>query len=107
MSNLAGSIVGLLGTIRFLMNLLEARYEKYMQDRKDDLNLRQIIQRRIEIIEKNLSSSEMNLYDQTSRATDKRRSQATDRRLCGNISSIDIDTSIQYNSYYMKRYSHS
>jgi hypothetical protein len=93
MSNLAGSIVGLLGTIMFLMNLLEGRYEHYMKDRKHNLSLREIQQSRTEIIEKNKFGPEMNLDNETP--------QVTSRDLCPNTSSIDIGISVNYNSFYM------
>ena len=54
LSNLAGSIIGLLGTIGFLMNQFEGYYESYLANRKDSLNFKELKKRRIEIIDKNL-----------------------------------------------------
>jgi hypothetical protein len=92
MSNLAGSIVGLYGTIKFIMNLLEGKYEDYMKNRKHTLSLKEIQRRRIEIIEKNMSILPMDLKNETS--------QQTARELYY-PSSSSIDTSIQYKDFYM------
>lgn len=102
MSNLAGSIVGLYGTIRFIMNLVEEKYESYMKNRKHTLSLKEIQQRRIEIIEKNILKPRMDLNNESP--------QVTSRELYHpSTSSIDIDKSIQYTDFYIntiKPYNH-
>lgn len=54
LSNLAGSVIGLLGTIGFFMNQFEGNYEIYVKSRKHNLTLDQIKKHRIEIIDQNL-----------------------------------------------------
>jgi hypothetical protein len=45
LSNLAGSIIGVMGMVGFFMNLIEEKYEKYKKNR--------VIKRSLEFLEKN------------------------------------------------------
>ena len=54
MSSLAGSVLGLLGMLRFIMNFIEEKYEIYLENRNRRRSLKELSNNRIEIIDKNL-----------------------------------------------------
>jgi hypothetical protein len=58
LSNLAGSVLGILGGVGFLMNVLEEYYEIYQSRTHRRKNLKQIMKHRCEILDKNLSTNE-------------------------------------------------
>jgi hypothetical protein len=58
LSNLAGSVLGILGGVGFLMNVLEEYYEIYQTRTHRTKNLKQIMKHRCEILDKNLSTNE-------------------------------------------------
>lgn len=61
LSNLAGSILGILGTIGFLMNLVEEKYENYIRKRKKIRNYRKVCMNHKQIFEKNFITNEKRL----------------------------------------------
>lgn len=58
LSNLAGSILGILGTVGFVMNLIEDKYEIYLKNKKQIKNFKSLKRGRIEILEKNMNTKE-------------------------------------------------
>lgn len=63
LSNLAGSIVGLLGTIGFFMNVIEDKYENYLRNRIHKRSLKQLAKDRIVMIDKHFVSFETRMPD--------------------------------------------
>jgi hypothetical protein len=55
-SSLAGSIVGLLGMIQFLMNFIEKNFELYRNRREQKTNFKQLKEKRREIVDKNFAT---------------------------------------------------
>jgi hypothetical protein len=55
-SNLAGSILGVLGAIGFTLNLFEKNYEKYIKNRKIVMTLKQLIRAKYSLSEKNFAT---------------------------------------------------
>lgn len=56
LSNLAGSILGVLGAVGFILNVYEQSYENYIKNRKIVRSLKQLTRNRIEITEKNFTA---------------------------------------------------
>jgi hypothetical protein len=54
-SNLAGSVLGIIGTIGLIMNLIEEKYEGYYAKYKYKLNTGQIFANRLAILNKNFN----------------------------------------------------
>lgn len=55
-SNLAGSILGVLGSIGFILNIIEKYYEFYMKNRITALSLKHLIQSNYSLSEKNFAT---------------------------------------------------
>lgn len=93
-SNLAGSIIGLLGMIGVFMNIIEEKYDHYLKFRVHRRSLKELENTRNELIEKNLFTfSVPNAFNASA--------QATSREL---LSSVEISSTVDnfpnYNSFF-------
>jgi fatty acid-binding protein DegV len=89
-SNLAGSIVGLLGMIQFLMNFIEENFEIYRNRREQKTSFKQLKEKRRQIVDKNFTTYVV--FDQISEPLDSGRDLLA-------YNNISVSSELSTNSY--------